>query len=108
MRAGRNTCARQLLAAVDFCRYIIIVNVIYQCTCIRGVTWNAGSMQGASATTPQRVKAYISSGNLRAFGRDIALPIKGTGEFEVLYCDGSVRVFRSSGSLAVQVRADKL
>ncbi|PNH11682.1 hypothetical protein TSOC_001438 [Tetrabaena socialis] len=59
--------------------------------------------------TPKSVRARIGRGLLRAWGVDVPLPISGTGLFEVLYGDDSVRVFRSSGNLiAVQVRADRL
>lgn len=54
------------------------------------------------------MRASIQAGKLRAFGTELPLPIAGQGEFEVLYCDGSIRIFRSAGSLAVQVRADRL
>lgn len=65
-------------------------------------------LQGEANTTPQRVRATITSGSLKAFGRDFGLPISGKGDFEILFCDGTIRIFRSTGSLAVQVRADKL
>jgi hypothetical protein len=48
----------------------------------------------------------IERGDVRAFGRRWALPIRGPGEFQMLYGDANVRVFRSSGGVAVQVPSD--
>jgi len=48
----------------------------------------------------------IERGDVRAFGRRWALPIRGPGEFQMLYGDADVRVFRSSGGVAVQVPSD--
>lgn len=54
------------------------------------------------------MQANITSGNLHLFGLDVPLPIRGVGTFEVLYLDDSLRIFRSFGSYAVQVRRDRL
>ena len=60
----------------------------------------------SDATYPLGFDVQISGGDLRAFGKRWELPICGPGEFEVLYGDERVRVFRSSGGVAVQVPSD--
>ena len=60
--------------------------------------------QGASY--PLGFDVQIAGGDIRVAGRRWKLPICGPGEFEVLYGDESVRVFRSSGGIAVQVPSD--
>lgn len=62
----------------------------------------------ASAETPKLVNVSITSGSLHVLGADIPLPIRGKGVFEICYLDESLRIFRSAGSYAVQVRQDKL
>ncbi|PNW75126.1 hypothetical protein CHLRE_12g513700v5 [Chlamydomonas reinhardtii] len=59
-----------------------------------------------SAVTPKTIRANIRSGRLVVWGLDLPLPIAGSGLFEVVYVDEQVglRVFRSSGRYAVQVR----
>ncbi|KAG2453734.1 hypothetical protein HYH02_001945 [Chlamydomonas schloesseri] len=59
-----------------------------------------------SAVTPKAIRANIRSGRLVAWGLDVPLPIAGSGLFEVVFVDEQVglRVFRSSGRYAVQVR----
>lgn len=57
---------------------------------------------------PKAVKANIQQGNLHIFGFDIPLPIKGTGMFEVMYLDDTLRIFKSGASYAVQAREDRL
>lgn len=57
---------------------------------------------------PQPIQANISSGLIHLWGLDIPLPIRGTGYFEVLYLDDRLRVFRSGGALAVQVKQQYL
>lgn len=37
-------------------------------------------------------------------GARVPLPIQGTGQFTIVYLDDQLRVFRSGGALAVQVR----
>lgn len=61
-----------------------------------------------SMETPKAVSALISSGSLHLFGITIPLPIRGTGVFQVEYLDDCLRIFRSGGAIAVQVRQDKL
>eukprot|EP00879_Flechtneria_rotunda_P009528 GHRR01009973.1.p1 GENE.GHRR01009973.1~~GHRR01009973.1.p1 ORF type:complete len:234 (+),score=80.09 GHRR01009973.1:211-912(+) len=63
---------------------------------------------GTSATLPQRVRADITSGSLHIAGLDIPLPIRGTGEFNVVYLDDKLRVFESAGAISVQVRESYL
>ena len=60
---------------------------------------------GFSGRTPARVTARITGGWVDLFGRRVALPIQGQGDFEVLYVDDKIRVFRSpaTGALSVQV-----
>lgn len=65
--------------------------------------------QDATSTLPLRIKALVSSGALRAFGREIPLPIKGSDEVELLYLDRDVRVLRSPQfSIVVQLRPTPL
>ncbi|MEW5299512.1 MAG: hypothetical protein WDW36_002523 [Sanguina aurantia] len=54
--------------------------------------------------TPAPITVTITSGTVNAWGRVINLPIQGTGKFEVAYLDEDLRIFRSQGSIAVQVR----
>lgn len=61
-----------------------------------------------SPSLPKPIQANISSGCIHVFGVDIPLPIRGTGLFEVVYLDERVRVFRSGGALAVQVKEEYL
>eukprot|EP00798_Chlamydomonas_sp_ICE-L_P025109 gene25109-10750_t len=63
---------------------------------------------GDSSRTPCEVISRISSGNINIFGKDIALPIKGEGKFEVLYLDDDLRIFKAGPSYAVQVKESKL
>ncbi|KAI8469863.1 MAG: hypothetical protein J3K34DRAFT_521872 [Monoraphidium minutum] len=60
------------------------------------------------AATPKAIRADIAFGSLHAFGRDIPLPIRGSGRFEVMYLDDTLRVFRSGGSISVQVKKSEL
>lgn len=64
--------------------------------------------QDNSPILPKTIQANITSGLLHLFGLDIPLPIRGTGRFEVLYLDERLRVFRSGGALAVQVKEQYL
>lgn len=61
-----------------------------------------------SPTPPQcpvLVQAQIYQGTLHVgSSARLPLPIRGTGRFEVLYCDDKLRVFRSGSTLTVQVR----
>lgn len=54
------------------------------------------------------MQANITSGLLHIFGLDIPLPIRGTGQFEVLYLDEKLRVFRSGRAISVQVKQQYL
>jgi len=65
-------------------------------------------LQDDSPSLPKPIQANISSGCIHVFGVDIPLPIRGTGLFEVVYLDERVRVFRSGGALAVQVKEEYL
>ena len=65
---------------------------------------SSGSGSGGAMLMPQPVRADIEAGALFAFGREVALPIRGSGRFEVAYLDADLRVFRSGGSVSVQVR----
>lgn len=58
------------------------------------------------AVYPVRFDVQIAGGAVTVAGRRWDLPICGPGEFEVLYGDERVRVFRSSGGVAVQVPSD--
>ncbi|GLI58728.1 hypothetical protein VaNZ11_000481, partial [Volvox africanus] len=60
-----------------------------------------------SSVTPKTIRAKISSGRLFLRSWELPLPISGTGYFDVVYMDEVLRVFRSDGRFAVQVRADK-
>jgi hypothetical protein len=51
---------------------------------------------------------HITSGAVHIGGRQLALPIRGRGQFRVLYLDRELRIFESLGSYAVQVRVDRL
>lgn len=57
---------------------------------------------------PKRIQANISAGQLHIAGLTIPLPIRGTGYFEVMYLDERLRVFRSGGAIAVQVKEQVL
>lgn len=63
---------------------------------------------GDSAVMPMAVRADITGGSLHLFGVDLPLPIRGSGVFEVAYQDDTLRVFRSGGSISVQVRRSEL
>mmetsp|Transcript_27374 Transcript_27374/g.33254 ORF Transcript_27374/g.33254 Transcript_27374/m.33254 type:complete len:238 (-) Transcript_27374:11-724(-) len=52
---------------------------------------------------PAAFDVRIRSGKINIFGKALQLPISGPGYFEVLYGDASVRIFKSSGGVAVQV-----
>ena len=67
---------------------------------------NDADAVAADAVYPVRFDVQISGGAVTVAGRRLNLPICGPGEFEVLYGDGRVRVFRSSGGVAVQVPSD--
>ena len=61
------------------------------------------------AAYPLGFDVQIAGGDVRLGGRGgrrWELPICGPGEFNVLYGDSRVRVFRSSGGVAVQVPSD--
>lgn len=60
--------------------------------------------QDESPGLPAPIQANISSGLIHLWGLDVPLPIRGTGYFEVVYLDDRLRVFRSGGALAVQVK----
>jgi hypothetical protein len=65
--------------------------------------------QDASAATPAWIEASIESGCLHVGGRQLALPIRGSGRVSVAYLDPALRVFRDArGSTTVQVREDEL
>ncbi len=65
-------------------------------------------MQDDSVSLPKPIQANIISGLIHLWGLDIPLPIRGTGYFEVVYLDDRLRVFRSGGALAVQVKEQYL
>ena len=66
-------------------------------------------MQDDSATTPVWIEASIDSGCLHVGGREIGLPIRGSGQVSVAYLDASMRIFRDRrGSTTVQVREAEL
>eukprot|EP00877_Chromochloris_zofingiensis_P012112 jgi/Chrzof1/7154/Cz02g13040.t1 len=65
-------------------------------------------LDDGATNMPKAVKANIQQGNLHIFGFDIPLPIKGTGMFEVMYLDDTLRIFKSGASYAVQAREDRL
>lgn len=65
-------------------------------------------VQDDSVSLPKSIQANITSGNIHVWGLDIPLPIRGTGYFEVVYLDDRLRVFRSGGALAVQVKEQYL
>jgi hypothetical protein len=65
-------------------------------------------LQDDSLSLPAPIQANISSGLLHILGLDIPLPIKGTGQFEVVWLDSNLRVFRSSGAVSVQIRRQYL
>eukprot|EP00854_Cymbomonas_tetramitiformis_P002790 gene2790-3582_t len=56
----------------------------------------------ALAPCPVAFDVAITRGAIIVGTRQFDLPISGPGFFEILYGDASVRVFRSSGGLAVQ------
>lgn len=58
---------------------------------------------------PVLVRAEIEGGKLRAFGRTLPLPIRGSGYVSVAYLDDCVRVLQDRrGGVAVQMREDRL
>jgi hypothetical protein len=61
---------------------------------------------GGNGTLPVKVDVSIAEGLISLWGLGIPLPIQGTGQFTILFTDGRVRIFESSGRIAVQVRAD--
>ena len=66
-------------------------------------------MQGQTSITPVLVKATVEQGCLHAFGRDIPLPICGSGYVSVMYLDGVLRVLQTrSWAVTVQLRKDRL
>ncbi len=66
------------------------------------------SPRGAPRETPVEVDVLIADGALRAFGRELPLPIRGAGVFTIAYLDDDVRVFRSGKAVSVQIRAAAL
>lgn len=72
----------------------------------------AGARGGAAAaaTMPVDIVASIERGALHVLGARVPLPIRGSGEVQLAYLGGPVRVFRapSTGSVTVQVRRDEL
>eukprot|EP00775_Hariotina_reticulata_P005867 gene5867-6108_t len=62
----------------------------------------------SSAICPKKIQANISSGMIHVLGFDVPLPIKGTGEFEVVYLDDRIRIFRSGRAISVQVKQSYL
>lgn len=62
----------------------------------------------APASQPACYTATISSGEIQLGSLRLALPIAGEGEFEVIYSDSQLRVFRSTSGSVVQVREDLL
>ncbi len=67
------------------------------------------SVQDQTKKMPVLVRADIQSGQLEAFGRSFALPIRGSGYVSVAYLDDCLRVLRDSrGGVAVQLREDVL
>ena len=58
---------------------------------------------------PKRIRANIEGGLLHLRGWELPLPfIRGSGQFEVVFLSDQLRLFRSGGSLAVQVKASLL
>jgi hypothetical protein len=58
---------------------------------------------------PVLIRAEIEGGELRAFGRTLPLPIRGSGYVSVAYLDDCVRVLQDRrGGVAVQMREDRL
>jgi hypothetical protein len=53
---------------------------------------------------PTHTHTRTHEGALHVLGTTIPLPIRGTGVFDVVYLGPQLRVFRSGGALAVQVR----
>ena len=65
--------------------------------------------QGQTEVTPVLVKASVERGMLHAFGRDIPLPIRGSGYVNVAYLGEALRVLQNrTGAVTVQVREDRL
>jgi hypothetical protein len=55
------------------------------------------------------VKAAVERGCLHAFGRDIPLPIRGSGYVSIMYLDSELRVLQNrGGAVTVQLRKDRL
>ena len=66
-------------------------------------------MQDDNATTPVWIEASIASGCLHVGGREVGLPIRGSGRVSIAYLDASMRIFRDSrGSTTVQVKEAEL
>lgn len=66
-------------------------------------------MQDDSATTPVWIEASIESGCLHVGGREVGLPIRGSGMVSAAYLDASLRIFRDKrGSTTVQVKEAEL
>lgn len=62
-----------------------------------------------STVLPKEIDVVITGGQLDAWGRKIALPIRGNGKFFIEYLDDTIRVFKSTGGgLSMQIRQDKL
>ena len=57
---------------------------------------------------PKAIQANIESGKLCLRGLEVPLPIRGSGRFEVMFLDEELRIFRSGGSIAVQIKATTL
>ena len=64
-------------------------------------------MQQETASLPARLEVGVSGGALGVLGLSIPLPIKGTGQVDLMYLDRDLRIFRSPdlGSTAVQMRS---
>jgi hypothetical protein len=66
-------------------------------------------VQGQAKRMPVLVRADIQRGELRAFGRRLALPIRGSGRVSIAYLDECLRVLQDAhGGVAVQLRQDVL
>ena len=64
--------------------------------------------QDDSEQCPVAIRADIEEGRLGLWGLEVPLPIRGSGRFEVLFLDDGLRIFRSGGSLAVQIKSTYL
>lgn len=68
-----------------------------------------GRYHASGPTLPLRIRATVSSGALQVGALRVPLPIQGRGEVDLVYADGTVRVFRQpNGGLAVQVERETL